>query len=141
MITSSVIDVDTWTSGWKLIVFSGWMVPALLEVCLKTYIHKKKLPKILDALSNSSCIQEAALIARNKGVVAKSFFISYIHGSIKSPSSLIERGWISESDIKNFPTHLRRLLSTCSILSYTSIIWLMTNCALISIRGYSGHNN
>lgn len=139
MITFSVTDMDTWSSGWKVVILSGWIPLIISEIFLKTYIYKTHLPQILAALSNSSCIQHAALLVKTKGPVAKSIFISFIYGAIKNPKDLEKNGMLSSSDIKNFPRNLRRLLSVTSSLAYIAICWVLTIYVLGLISGHSSN--
>lgn len=135
MTTFSVIDINTWTSGWRLLFFAGAAVPALMGISLTIYIYKKHLPEILECFGSSPAIQTAAALARRQGPCAKGFFISYVYGSIKNPKKLIERGWVSAHDIQNFPNNIKTLLRIDHALALTFIFWIATGCLLISIRG------
>lgn len=136
MTTFSVTDINTWTSGWKLFILSGWMVVVMFEIGFKIYIYKKCYRQIIGALSNSSLIRDAAYVVENKGPIAKSYFLNFIYASINSPV-LIKRGWLSETDIKNFPVSLRRLLNMVTMTSYAGVAWMIVACILASVRGHS----
>jgi len=136
MTTFSATDIDTWTSGWKLFILSGWFVLGMVEICFKIYIHKKHYPQIIEALSNSSLIRDAAYLVENKGPIAKSYFLNFIYASINSPV-LIKRGWLSETDIKNFPVTVRRLLCMVTLMAYAILAWFVVASVLASVRGHS----
>ncbi|MDU9391844.1 hypothetical protein [Pseudomonas sp. zfem002] len=138
MNTFSVIDIDTWSSGWRVLFLTGAMVPALIGIGVTTYIYKRHMTKILAAFSNSSSIQTAASLAKTQGPVAKGFFINYIYSCIRNSPKLIALGWVSADDIKQFPANIKRLLFIDYILGWTFLIWIVAGWILISIRGHSG---
>lgn len=137
MTTFSVIDIDTWGSGERLILASGWIVFMLLHISLTTYIYKTHLSKMIDAFDNSPAIKLMNQSLLNRGPIARSLLISFISGAITYAPVLAAQGHISIDDVEKIPRHLKRLLSIDGILSSATILWVTTVCILVSIRGFS----
>jgi len=137
MTTFSVIDIDTWSSGERLIFSSGWMVFALLEFALTVYIYKRHLPDMIDAFDNSPLIKSLTDNLRNQGPLTRSLSIGFISGAITYAPSLVEQGHVSASDVARIPMHVRRLLSTSSILSSITLLWVAVVGIFALIRGNS----
>ncbi|MFJ4375211.1 hypothetical protein ACIP1T_21735 [Pseudomonas japonica] len=137
MTTFSMIDINTWSTGERLIFSSGWIVLGLLDFALTIYIYKKHLPDMIAAFDNSPLIKSLTDNLENQGLIARSLSISFISGAITYAPSLVEQGHVSASDVARIPVHVRRLLSTSSMLSSITLLWLAVVGILALIRGNS----
>ncbi|WP_108219945.1 hypothetical protein [Pseudomonas sp. GV085] len=124
--------ISNWPVWAVIIVDGGPILLAMIAIAYSLYLGRH-LDAMMEALKNSRyiCIWGPAL--RNQGWFGCIALVSKIAGMVVWSTAYIRIGDVDPVDIKNFPPHLRWMLTINLLLIFVSLIWMAIDVALMRI--------
>jgi hypothetical protein len=114
--------IGSWSHWAAIIVVGGPFMLIVLTFAYSIYLSLH-LDLMLEALKNCRHIVIWGKGLRNQGWLGRVLLVAKITGMVMCPGPGIRTGQMDPVDIKNFPSHLKRLLKIKIIISAIIVIW------------------
>lgn len=127
-------SIDTWPPWVAIIVAGGWSLLVSAGLAFSLYLSRRHLDAIKEALKNSRYIYIWGDSLGRRGLIWSLLEMAKITGMIMMPKAYIRLGDLDPVDLKNFPSHLKRLLKIDFSIMIAAGIWLAIVSVLLEFR-------
>ena len=127
-------SIDTWSPWIAIIVTGGWSLPAAAGLAFSLYLSNRQLDAIKEALKNSRYVYIWGPSLGKRGFIWSLLEISKIAGMVVWPWASLRIGELDPTDLKNFPTRLKRLLIIDLTIMIISCTWMGIAVVLIKLK-------
>lgn len=122
----------SWLAFW--IVSGGPILLAAVGLAFSLYLSRCHLDAIKEALKNSRYIYIWGPSLGKRGLIWSFLDISKIAGMVVWPWASLRIGELDPTDLKNFPTRLKRLLIIDLTIMIISCTWMGIAVVLIKLK-------
>ncbi|MFJ2448541.1 hypothetical protein [Pseudomonas sp. NPDC087626] len=127
-------SIDTWSPWIAIIVTGGWSLLAAAGLAFSLYLSNRQLDAIKEALKNSRYVYIWGPSLGKRGFIWSLLEISKIAGMVAWPWASLRIGELDPTDLKNFPTRLKRLLIIDLTIMIISFTWMGIAVVLIKFK-------
>ncbi|NQD94895.1 hypothetical protein HP532_19795 [Pseudomonas sp. CrR25] len=129
-----MIDVYSWPHEISLVVFGGPILLAFGSIAFSLYLSRRHLDAMLEALKGSRHIAVWAPGLLHQGWFGRFMLTAKVSGIVTWPGPLIRAGEVDPEEIRNFPAHLKRLLTAKNVLNGIIVAWSVVAFALLKLK-------
>ena len=126
-----MIDSYSLPTAIALVVFGGPILLCLASLAFGLYLSRRHLDAMLEALKNSRHLAVWAPGLLHQGWFGRFMLAAKVRGMVTWPGPLIRAGELDPDEIRNFPAHLKRLLTARNVLDGIILVWGTLACVLV----------
>jgi hypothetical protein len=126
--------IDTWPPWVAVIIVGGPLLLCYVSLAFSLYLSRRHLDTMLDALKGSRYIAVWAAGLRYQGWFGRFMLVAKVSGMVMWPGPGLRAGELSPDEIRNFPAHLKRLLTAKSVLNCVIVVWGAIAFVLVKLR-------
>src|SRR5690606_32453707 len=119
----AMIDIYSWPHEISLLVFGGPILLAAISLAFSLYLSRCHLDAMLDALQSSRYIAIWAAGLQDHGWFGRFMLTAKISGMLTWPGPGIRAGELNANEVRNFPRHLKHLVTTETVLHCVILVW------------------
>lgn len=125
-----MIDWYVWSS--VILFFLALGIPVAIGVSFfyRLYITRKYLDQMMAEIRSSPDLSSTMKVYASLGIMKKILIPGLLYGAVSEPRFL-SIGFVSVSDVQNFPRHFRRILSRDNLFQKIGTWWFLS-VALLS---------
>jgi hypothetical protein len=125
---------DFWSSWFAFALLAGPILLAFMSIAFSLYLSRRHLDAMLEALKNSRHIAVWAPGLLENGWFGRFMLTAKVSGIVTWPGPLIRAGELDPDEIRNFPAHLRRLLTAKNVLNGIILVWGAVAFVLLQLK-------
>jgi len=125
-----MVDWYLWSSVTLFFLALGIPVAIGVPFFYRLYITRKYLDQMMAEIKSSPDLSSTMKVYASLGIMKKTLIPGLLHGAVSEPRFL-SIGFISVSDVQNFPWHFRRILSRDNLFQKIGTWWFL-GVALLS---------
>jgi hypothetical protein len=125
---------DFWSSWFAFALLAGPILLAFMSIAFSLYLSRRYLDAMLEALKNSRHIAVWAPGLLENGWFGRFMLTAKVSGIVTWPGPLIRAGELDPDEIRNFPAHLRRLLTAKNVLNGIILVWGAVAFVLLKLK-------
>jgi hypothetical protein len=123
-----------WSSWFAFALLAGPILLAFMSIAFSLYLSRRHLDAMLEALKNSRHIAVWAPGLLENGWFGRFMLTAKVSGIVTWPGPLIRAGELDPDEIRNFPAHLRRLLTAKNVLNGIILVWGAVAFVLLKLK-------
>lgn len=125
---------DFWSSWFAFALLAGPILLAFMSIAFSLYLSRRHLDAMLEALKNSRHIAVWAPGLLDNGWFGRFMLTAKVSGIVTWPGPLIRAGELDPDEIRNFPAHLKRLLTAKNVLNGIILVWGAVAFVLLKLK-------
>jgi len=125
---------DFWVSWFAFALLAGPILLALVSLSFSLYLSHRHLDAMLEALKGSRHLAVWAPGLLDQGWFGRFMLAAKVRGMVTWPGPLIRAGEVDSDQIRNFPAHLKRLLTAKNVLDGIILVWGAVASVLLELK-------